>query len=244
MEYLQKIIRGDFEAQAKADSEKAVSKVDKMTDEEIDKRAKLMLARIGLNLEDLRGRTLDLGSGPNILERAALKQNANVVSFDTNDFRFSKRKDLKGRVVGDAVELPFTDASFDRIISMGAAPPFLGDFGEEPETLAIMNEMLRVLRQGGEARITPGVFAFIHNSSDRLEHLKKSWSEMTEDERTEYQRISEAAKRRSFEYLQGKGYNMEWRKEEKYDYWLLRNSKSKFDAAGHKANILRGLIGL
>jgi SAM-dependent methyltransferase len=96
---------------------------------------------------DLRGkRVLDVAGGDGYWAGQARKRGADAVSVD-----LSRKKMIFGKKLGtipalleaDALQLPFRDGSFDRVMSICA----IEHFSDGPQALA---EMARVLAPGGE----------------------------------------------------------------------------------------------
>jgi ubiquinone/menaquinone biosynthesis C-methylase UbiE len=104
-----------------------------------------LLRQFGIT-RDARAVILDLGTGTSDLLES-LTDHAHVVPVGL-DFRIEHLLYLRGssrvlRVVGDALKLPFRDASVDVVTSAH----FFHHFGEE-ENVAMLTESLRVARGG------------------------------------------------------------------------------------------------
>jgi SAM-dependent methyltransferase len=99
------------------------------------------------DLRGLRGlRVLDVAGGDGYWAGQTRKRGARAVALDlaTSKLRYGRR--LAGSpalIEGDALQLPFADASFDRVMSICAIEHF--DDGEKA-----LDEMARVLAPGGE----------------------------------------------------------------------------------------------
>lgn len=128
------------------------------------------LNELGLSIESLRDKNvLDIGSGGARLAEGAKdeKINAKIISLDP---KYSSPKSLNRKISGDkdttmerikekqlpavaglAESLPFTDESFDLIIANCSVPYYQSDKGLKAKSIS---EMIRVLKPGGEARIT------------------------------------------------------------------------------------------
>jgi SAM-dependent methyltransferase len=115
--------------------------------------------RLGLRSGD---RLLDLGCGFGRHAFEAAKRGARVVAFDYAEAELKEVRNTfgamadahevdaascAGTVQGDATQLPFADASFDRII----ASEVLEHIGDDE---AAMAELARVLRPGGTMAVT------------------------------------------------------------------------------------------
>lgn len=104
-------------------------------------------------LKKMHGKcVLDIGSGDrglfaNVLRR---KYGARVVTMD-------KEKRLKGgkHLLADAIAIPLAEGSVDYVFASSSAPGYLSSF---EEVGSFFNEVLRVLKPGGEARIYPLLF--------------------------------------------------------------------------------------
>jgi ubiquinone/menaquinone biosynthesis C-methylase UbiE len=96
---------------------------------------------------DLRGlRVLDVAGGDGYWAAQARRRGAWAVALDISAAKLRRGGTLSvapGRVLGDALRLPFPDASFDRVMSICAIEHFAD--GERA-----LDEMARVLRPGGE----------------------------------------------------------------------------------------------
>jgi SAM-dependent methyltransferase len=97
--------------------------------------------------EDLRGlRLLDVAGGDGYWAARARRRGARAVALDLSPAKLRRGRELTaapGLVRGDALDLPFADASFDRVMSICA----IEHFDDGPRALA---EMARVLAPGGE----------------------------------------------------------------------------------------------
>jgi SAM-dependent methyltransferase len=97
--------------------------------------------------EDLRGlRLLDVAGGDGYWAARARRRGARAVALDISPAKLRRGRELTaapGLVRGDALNLPFADASFDRVMSICA----IEHFDDGPRALA---EMARVLAPGGE----------------------------------------------------------------------------------------------
>jgi ubiquinone/menaquinone biosynthesis C-methylase UbiE len=96
---------------------------------------------------DLRGlRVLDVAGGDGYWAGQTRKRGARAVALDlaTSKLRYGRRlANSPALIEGDALQLPFADASFDRVMSICAIEHF--DDGEKA-----LDEMARVLAPGGE----------------------------------------------------------------------------------------------
>lgn len=119
---------------------------------------KRILGDLGLTWEDLRGKkVLDVGAGLGELAEVGKKHGVEIVSLD----KFEGKKHEGGQtppkdisfVTADAAHMPFSDNSFDIIISHAAVP---SPSGSPEEAEAILSEARRVLKDEGEFRFGPG----------------------------------------------------------------------------------------
>jgi ubiquinone/menaquinone biosynthesis C-methylase UbiE len=112
------------------------------------RRANRMLANLGLTWEDFKGKTvLDAGSGDSFLAAAAkfLNINTNIASLDINPL-ISDQLPLQTRqqiIKGRVQELPFSNNSFDLVVSSG-----VGD-------TSIFPDGSRIIKSGGSVRSGP-----------------------------------------------------------------------------------------
>lgn len=112
--------------------------------------------RLGLRAGDL---LLDLGAGGGRHAYGALERGARVVALDQSEtdaqgcgaFLAAMVEaagiGTAGAIAGDALRLPFTDATFDRVICAEVLE-------HVPDDRAVMSEIVRVLRPGGTAAVT------------------------------------------------------------------------------------------
>jgi len=114
---------------------------------------------------------LDVASGGcDVGEALAISRNCRVVSLDMNS-RGLKRAERTTPVVGDALQLPFADGTFDAVISARA----LHHFTENQRRRAIFKEIFDLVRSGG---------GFIN--ADNVRGATKSLSERYRCARDEY----------------------------------------------------------
>jgi SAM-dependent methyltransferase len=108
------------------------------------REARTLLRWLG---DDLRGlRVLDVAGGDGYWAGQARRRGARAVALDLDQAKLGRGRQLSAPpalVRGDALHLPFADASFDRVISICAIEHF--DDGERA-----LDEMTRVLAPGGE----------------------------------------------------------------------------------------------
>jgi len=108
------------------------------------REARTLLRWLG---EDLRGlRVLDVAGGDGYWAAQARGRGARAVALDLAGGKLRRGRQLSGPpalIEGDALRLPFADASFDRVMSICAIEHF-DDGGRA------LDEMARVLAPGGE----------------------------------------------------------------------------------------------
>jgi SAM-dependent methyltransferase len=104
-------------------------------------------------------RMLDVGCGTGVVAREALSRvgsSGSVVGLDRNDAMLDVARDVAPSIEwvrGDAADLPFPDAGFDRVVSQMAMMFF-------PDPRAALAEMRRTVRPGGRvAVLVPGALA-------------------------------------------------------------------------------------
>lgn len=114
------------------------------------------LDRLGLTVEQIKGkRILDIGSG---LNRGFARQvysagGSAIISLEPRASYEQSPKDSRlPLVAGFAHALPFSDQSFDLIVSSASVPMWLTD---KEEIQQAFKEVLRVLKPGGEGRFYP-----------------------------------------------------------------------------------------
>jgi SAM-dependent methyltransferase len=108
------------------------------------REARTLLRWLGADLRGLR--VLDVAGGDGYWAAQARRRGAHAVALDISAGKLRRGGSLSvppGLVLGDALRLPFADASFDRVMSICAIEHF-DDGGRA------LDEMARVLRPGGE----------------------------------------------------------------------------------------------
>lgn len=122
-----------------------------------EKKGVFDLARLGLSFDDLRGKqVLDVGAGAANIAKAARTHDISVTSLDKNPAMWMQEGiDISGLpyIQGDAEHLPFENETYDLLISHGG--PY-ANVAHKESLIQMLNEALRVLRDGGELRIAPG----------------------------------------------------------------------------------------
>ncbi len=187
--------------------------IDSLSDDEIITMATDMLDDLGLTLDDLKNKkVVDLGSATQIIERAAtIKDSGEVLSVDKRDYVLSKRPDVKRGIVADIRQgVPqIADSSIDLLIAH-AGPPAISAVSRNKEDFDFsLKEVLRMLKTGGEARISPLFFYFIKEKYKRYEELhQKNPKDWTDDERKEELILVSRIEDESLKYLQGMGLNV------------------------------------
>jgi SAM-dependent methyltransferase len=100
----------------------------------------------------LKGRILDIGSGPGFLENF-LQNKGDIIALDIENPR------IKNSVIGSGIALPFADCAFDAIISIDAMHLIKG------------NDFARVLKD--EGLVLLALFFNEENQSERKTVLKE-----------------------------------------------------------------------
>lgn len=138
--------------------EKPRQNIDQM---HIPEKVKTQLGNLGIQMEDIQGKVLDVGAGDGSFAQELSKfTQAEFVSVDTNI------ENERGVIEADARQLPFDDNSFDLVISHASIPGiFVGayDFDNPDDSQEHIKESvtqsfrenLRVLRTGGEVILAP-----------------------------------------------------------------------------------------
>lgn len=130
-----------------------------------DKTGEEQLLFLGLRPEQLHGRILDLGSGrtEKLKDTIGLPDDCEIISLSKHIFLgvrpfihalIRKLGWDKKTVEGNVLALPFEDESFDRVISVDSIPHFLG---VGSQVRRAFQEVVRVLKPGGEARFIPAI---------------------------------------------------------------------------------------
>lgn len=117
---------------------------------------------------------LDLGSAAGATGRLLRQRfrRAHIISLDISAAMLTQARKGKGRfarasfVQGDAIQLPFADASFDLVVANQLLPWI-------PEPDAVFAEVARTLKKGG-------VFAFASLGPDSLREIRSAWSHADE----------------------------------------------------------------
>ncbi len=182
--------------------------VDSSESEDNLRRAEIMLASLGMVLEDLRkfGLVLDIGARGCEVEKAARSVKINsVVSVDRS---FPKSIIDSGMKViqSDAKNLDLEDNKVDLALVRASAYFYTQT---EEETWAILNNINRILKKDGEQRIYPARFGHIVNgilkeiNSGRSE---ESWIEGLSDmDPKDTNFYNNLANIRSVEFLEQRG---------------------------------------
>ncbi len=129
--------------------------------------------------EDLRGlRVLDVAGGDGYWAARARRRGARAVALDLAGGKLRRGRQLSAPPVlieGDALGLPFADASFDRVMSICAIEHF--DDGARA-----LDEMARVLAPGGElvmsadALTLAGQWPRLYRAHCERYHVKRTYS--------------------------------------------------------------------
>jgi SAM-dependent methyltransferase len=127
--------------------------------------------------EDLRGlRLLDVAGGDGYWAARARKRGAWAVALDIAEAKLRYGRQLTrpaALVKGDALELPFADASFDRVMSICAIEHFV-------DGARALDEMARVLAPGGELVMSADALTL----AERWPHLYRAHCERYHVKRT------------------------------------------------------------
>lgn len=127
--------------------------VDFFGEDYYEKKGVFDLARLGLGIDDLRGKqVLDVGAGAANIAKAAQAHDISVTSLDNNPALWTQDGiDVSGvpYVTGDAEHLPFENETYDLLMSHGG--PYANVTHKE-NLIQMLNEALRVLKEGGELR--------------------------------------------------------------------------------------------
>jgi len=203
------------------DWEKQVEGIDAWSEAEANNFATKKLASLNLSLEDFKDKkVLDIGSGPQFIERAARAKGIDsVFSLDCRPYAMSKRPELKNRLVADISKgiKGVADSYFDRLISL-AGPPSTGTNRTEKQYSQTINEMLRILKNGGEARISSVSPFFIREImrqkyGRRYDELFSKYlaadvdKQLSGDELAELKKIEAEEEGKTLEYLTAQGVN-------------------------------------
>ncbi|OGN07276.1 MAG: hypothetical protein A2750_03085 [Candidatus Yanofskybacteria bacterium RIFCSPHIGHO2_01_FULL_45_42] len=138
--------------------------IEQKPDHEKKERVKFILGDLGLKWDDLRGkRVLDIGSGLAQLARVANREGISIISSDPYLWGHEKEVSKEGLkkltegvpfVKASADLLPFPSETFD-VATSHAAPPLVG-VNTEADVGLVIDEVYRVLKNGGEFRFGPG----------------------------------------------------------------------------------------
>jgi len=210
----------NFDQRIKREKEERIRKmmeeterIDALSDEEIMDRATKMLGDLDLSFDDFADKkVVDLGSGAQIIERAAtIKGSGTVFSVDSRAYLLSKRPEVKNGIVANIIEgIPqISDDSIDLLISR-AGPPTISRKKEHADRSIV--EILRMLKSGGKAVIGPIVFNFIEENNDRYQKLlKKKYrdrQELSDSEKDEINSLEKIMEEESVKYLEEKNINV------------------------------------
>ena len=129
--------------------------------------------------QDLRGmRVLDVAGGDGYWAAQAHKRGARAVALDISAAKLRRGRQLTAPpalVRGDALELPFADASFDRVMSICAIEHFA-------DGARALDEMARVLVPGGELVMSADALTLadrwprLHRAHCERYHVKRTYS--------------------------------------------------------------------
>ncbi len=138
----------------------AVLEADKPKEGSDEFIAEVYLKDLGLTWDVLKGKKiLDMGAGPAKFAREAKKRGIEVVSVDKIPGGMGEvgvPKDVP-YIVGDILNLPVPDNSFDVVVSRAVAHAL----DSREELAKFVSEAKRVLKSGGELRFGPGYLGTI-----------------------------------------------------------------------------------
>lgn len=115
--------------------------------------------RVGVVLQQVRGRLLDVGCGANRLAHAYRRQGGQAVGVDVYPW------DGVDQIVENRAELPFPDGSSDTIT-------FVASFNHIPNRVDVLAEARRLLAPGGRVLLTN-----LRPVVSRLWHLWAFWDD-------------------------------------------------------------------
>lgn len=148
---------------------------------EISDDVKNQLENLGLKIDDLEGKILDVGAGEGEFAREIKKvSKAEIVSVDD----YKKEGAIENIIIADVRELPFENDSFDRVISHASIPNiFVGIYNKENPQNSFndikesitksFSEILRVLKKGSSAIMAPVRIAENYDSQKALKNALK-----------------------------------------------------------------------
>lgn len=122
---------------------------ERMNQDEVDKRLRLVFGRL-LREEDVRGkRVLDAGAGTGRFSRALADMGARLVSLDIGEklLELVRAKCATQTMVGSVLDLPFPDGAFDLVLSTEVI-----EHTTDPRRA--VREFARVLAPGGKLVLT------------------------------------------------------------------------------------------
>lgn len=157
---------------------------------EISNDVKVQLENLGLTLDEIEGRILDVGCGEAEFATEINKlTKADVISVD--DTRWDNSPN--NVVISDVRKLPFKDGAFDKVISHASIPNvFIGMYSEDFPELSTeeikksirnsFREIIRVLKSGSSAVMAPVRIADNYNSEKAFVHsLEEVINEIIKD---------------------------------------------------------------
>ena len=140
------------------------------------REAGTLLRWLGHDLHGLR--LLDVAGGDGYWAARARRRGARAVALDLAEAKLRRGRELTGApglIRGDALDLPFADASFDRVMSICA----IEHFDDGARALA---EMARVLAPGGELVMSADALTLarrwprLYRAHRERYHVKRTYS--------------------------------------------------------------------
>jgi hypothetical protein len=202
-----------------------VLRIDSLPDRDVIDEANHMLGHLGLNLDDLKNKkVVDLGSGPQIIERASTITGAGTVfSVEGRKHRLTQDPRFKNGIFADIRKgIPqIADNSIDLLISH-AGPPTIPAISRVKEDVDFsIKEILRMLKDGGEARMGT-TFYFIEEKYPRYWELgRKKEKDLLDAEKEEKEKLESLIKEESLNYLKEKGLNVVSAQDKSADQYLI-----------------------
>ncbi len=149
--------------------------------------AEQLLRRVGLSVWEMMEKTcLEIGSGDCFLGHVCNTPGINLISLDNAPGGFPGSYSFAAEVPfvkADATSLPFPPSCFDLVISMWS-PPTINLFTLR-EIKICCDQVMRVLKEGGEFRFAPDIMAGKYYQAIRLPRAEKDRLVEKMDDRSE-----------------------------------------------------------